>query len=179
MRRVALISVAVALVAGSAALAGASPRRSDVNGNFTLAWAKAFDEFPVYYLGESFGGLPLSAIYRIDDRPFPGEAVRRDDVTFVYGSCVAERGSGCLPPLQVQSWSACERPRGLYPYAADEIFTMDGKPAAIYEEGRRLELAAGRTTVVLYASDPKELRSAAAALRPINEPGEETCKAPG
>lgn len=169
--------VAVSLLAGSVALAGSVPAGNERAGNFAFSRAASFREFPLYHLGESFDGLPLTAVYRIDDASYPGEAVRRDDVTFVYGTCKADGRSGCLPPLQVQSWSACERHRGSYRYRPDTAFAVRGRSAALYENGTRLELSFPGTTVVIYASDPKVLRRAAEALEAANSQGGTSCKA--
>jgi hypothetical protein len=176
-RRAATASVAVAIVVACAALVGAQASPAPLAGNFTLADARSFERFSLWHAGESFAGQPLTAVYRIDDAAYPGEAIRRDDVTFVYGSCEPNGHAGCLPPLQVQNWNACERHAGVYPWPPDEKLTIAGMSAAFYEDGRRLELAAGTTTIVLYAAEPTLLRPAAGVLRKLNQAREEPCRA--
>jgi hypothetical protein len=176
-RLLLIVSLAWAIVVACAALSRAEASRHDLAGNFTLAEAGEFTRFPLSYLGESFAELPLTGVYRIDDPPYPGEAIRRDDVTFVYGSCEPVGHSGCLPPLQIQNWNACERHAGVYPWPPDEKLTIAGMSAAFYEDGRRLELAAGATTIVLYAADPALLRPAARELRTLNQSRGESCRA--
>lgn len=168
-RRLALLLAIGALgAAAGVANAGTGGETRSLSGNFTLRQVRAFDGFPLYSLGESWAGLPLTGVYRIDDQPYRGERVRRDDVTFVYGSCAPRPGEGCLPPLQVQSWTSCERNPRLYAIRAERAERIAGRPARFYEAGRRLELSAGATTVVIYAIDPRLLRRAAASLRVAN-----------
>jgi hypothetical protein len=177
MGRLAPMLMAIALLAGSVALAGSAPAQTERGGNFAFSRVASFREFPLYSLGEAFEGLPLTAVYRIDGPSYPGESVRRDDVTFVYGTCKADGPSGCLPPLQVQSWSACERHRGAYRFKPDTAIAVRGRSAALYENGTRLELSFPGTTVVVYAADPKLLRRAAEALKAANSQGGTSCKA--
>ena len=131
-------------------------------GNSTLAAARAFAAFPLYFAGASFEGLPLVAVER-----HPAQ------VGFLYGSCTipvdaeGARG-GCAPPLAVQVWPACERDPSLYPFASEERLRIRGVPAAFYEGHRRLELSADGVTVVLFGTGREQLLRAAGALRPVN-----------
>jgi hypothetical protein len=50
-------------------------------------------KIPVYYLGESFSGLDLSYA----DTPGADRAL------LTYGTCKAESGSSCSPPLEIQT----------------------------------------------------------------------------
>jgi hypothetical protein len=52
--------------------------------NWTLEEARQFDEFPLYWLGEDYQGLPLTAITRYEPAT-PTEAVVGDVVDFWYG----------------------------------------------------------------------------------------------
>jgi hypothetical protein len=131
-------------------------------GNSTLAAARAFAAFPLYFAGDSFQGLPLVAVER-----HPAQ------VGFLYGTCsipVDAEGArgGCAPPLAVQVWPACERDSSLYPFAPDERVRIRGAPAAFYEGHRRLELSADGVTVVLFGVGREQLLRAAAALRRLN-----------
>jgi hypothetical protein len=87
-----------------------------------------------------------------------GGSGRDNSVTVIYGICDFEREPQCSPPLQVQSWPACERkpanyrdPNGALPERTD--LTIRGVPAAVYEEDHRVEVYSGTTTVVIYAND--------------------------
>ena len=133
---------------------------------FDLAQARAFDEFPLYDAGERFDGLPLTAVLRRDDTA--------DFVSFVYGDCVASDAEGCAPPLEIQVWPACKRNLALYdsPVTAmpvPERVTVRAVPAAFFEDGDRLELQTGRSTVVVFGGSRARNLRVAATLRPLGE----------
>jgi hypothetical protein len=133
-------------------------------GNSSLAAARRFTDFRLYFAGDSFEGLPLVAVER-----HPAQ------VSFLYGSCSipvdgdGARG-GCAPPLAVQVWPACDRDPSLYPFAPEERLRVRGVPAAFYEGHRRLELSTGELTVVLFGQERDQLMEAAAGLRGVNAP---------
>lgn len=133
-------------------------------GNSSLAAARAFSQFPLYFVGEAFEGLQLVAVER-----HPAQ------VGFLYGTCSIPMGGdgaqgGCAPPLAVQVWPACVRDSSRYPFAPDERIRVRGVAAAFYEGHRRLELSTGEVTVVLFGQERDQLIAAAAALRGVNAP---------
>jgi hypothetical protein len=130
-------------------------------------------------LGTTFEGMASRRFRQCD--PIPQRLakgalpppVRRNLVTRMYGRCEAADGEGCAPPLEVQTWPACERNLALYhrypspdgdpvPYTEAEV---RGVPAAIFDEGRRIEVYTGDVTVVIFADTPPLARRAAASLR--------------
>lgn len=179
MKQVAIIA-ALALLLGGAALPGAQANRQGhtmaqpptvtrhPKGNFTLAQAQAFANFPLYFAGPNVAGFPLEAAVRIEAAPFAGEQVRQDDVTFLYGSCEAVGDDACASPLQIQVWNGCQRYPAMYAIPSDESLTIRGVPASFYEEWTRLELYTGAVTVVLFGNGRDQLLEVAAALRGIN-----------
>jgi hypothetical protein len=72
----------------------------------------------------------------------------------------------------VQSWPACERnialysqypgPEGPTPYT---LTTMRGVPAAVFDDGDRIEVYTGDATVVVFADDPAVAQAAVDSLR--------------
>jgi hypothetical protein len=76
--------------------------------------AREFEGFPVYWLGESFQGLPLVAVQRIDyPGAFPGKPYDdpRNEVAFLYGDCTIAPGqSSCPVPLIIATRPYCEVP---------------------------------------------------------------------
>jgi len=138
------------------------------------AAARAFGDFPLYTLGDSFEGLPLHAISRRDDARAPAEPVRADYVGLIYGDCAAASDNGCPPPLEVQVWPACERSFADYSLtpAGDELpyepAIVRGVPAAWFEDGLRLELYSGKVTIVIFGLDHAQIGRAASALRGLN-----------
>lgn len=143
---------------------GAAPKST-----FRARQAKAFNDFPVYNVGESFRGLPLVAILRRHDTGnFAGEAIRSNDVSFIYGDCLPHGDSGCAAPLEVKVSPSCL-------YTVDDIdvpsearTSARGVPAWVYEGGMKLILVAGRSTISIYSTSKDMLIAAANSLRGVN-----------
>ena len=94
--------------------------------------------FTEYDAGPAVAGIGREA--RVTD------CGRRPFVTYIYGTCKASSDSGCAPPLEVQTWSACHRKRSLL-------------------GGAHLGLSRGQTTIVIFARSERLARAAARALR--------------
>jgi len=148
--------VLVSRASSSEAAARGEPREAE------SAAPQSSDDFPVYFLGESFEGLELT------EAPPPGRGL----ASFVYGSCDPTGDTGCAPPLEVQVWPACRRNPSSYELAPGVPMprredTVRGVPAAFYEDGLRLELSTGSVTVVIFGEHEQIVR-AAQALRGFN-----------
>lgn len=161
----------IRLVAGTAsflvalALAGAGPAGDEPSSTFTLAHARNFPEFPLFYAGDRVDGLQLVAVLRRDDAA--------SFVSFVYGDCTPGDDAGCAPPAEIQVWPACRRNLALYRGSQSmglelEQTTIRGVPAAFLEDGTRLEIQTGRTTVVVFAGSRARAARIAGALRSVN-----------
>jgi hypothetical protein len=155
MRRAASILLGILssalLVAAGAGLAGAGPPS---------------EAFPLYSAGERVDELPLAAVLRRDDTA--------RYVSFVYGDCVASSEAGCAPPAEIQVWPACRRNLALYDGAASggapaERFTVRGVPAALFDDGTRLELETDGSTIVVFAGSRGRILRIAAALRSLDD----------
>lgn len=152
------------------------------DSNLDVAGARAFSEYALYWLNESFRGLPLTGIARQNSDPTPlpagvrqvGPAPGRiDNVTFLYGTCDPGESGSCQIPLQIQVWPACQR--NLDDYMLNEFeplphqrLTVRGVPAAQFDD--RLELYSGEVTVVIFGEDATVERAAATALAQANGP---------
>lgn len=92
-----LAALGVVLIALSSC-DGGDARETPAPLTFALAAAQA-TAFPVYYLGPTFAGLPLTDVIR-----------ESGSVTFFYGTCEPETGSdgGCAP-YQLSVWPICDR----------------------------------------------------------------------
>jgi hypothetical protein len=131
--------------------------------------------YEVYWLGRSFEGLKLTGTFRRLEKPGPGEKFGADFTTYLYGTC-KPRGSdgGCALPLEIQSWAACKRNLSVYSVTPDgrplphKRTTIRGVPAAIFEDGLRLEVYTGKTTVVLFGYSGPQLRRAANVMRSVS-----------
>ncbi|MBI2765794.1 MAG: hypothetical protein HYX53_07770 [Chloroflexi bacterium] len=78
----------------------------------TEADVAAFSEFPLMWLGSSFGGYQLQAVIRTKyDGPKDGPPkFAGNSVTFIYGVCVPSPQSdgGCGVPLTIHVRPACD-----------------------------------------------------------------------
>lgn len=120
---------------------------------------------PLYSAGDRVDGLPLSAILQRDDTA--------QFVSFVYGDCEQSGDAGCAPPAEVQVWPACRRNLALYEDAfssggSPEPITVRGVPAALFDEGTRLELETQQSTIVVFADTRARVLRIAAALRSLD-----------
>jgi hypothetical protein len=134
-------------------------------GNTTLAQARRFRVFPVYFAGRAVAGYPLYAVQRTD-RTSPAP---HTEFVFIYGSCVSRRGQGCAPPLTIISWPACYRYETRYTIPHEERMTLRGVPARVFRKASRIELYPARTTIVV--NGPRRgaaLLRIAPALRGVN-----------
>lgn len=90
----ALVAFAAIVVAVGPPAIDALASRPDTD--FELEDVKAMRGAPLYYVGDSFEGLPLTAIIGNPSR----------NLTFIYGDCDIPIGidpGGCPPPLEVQN----------------------------------------------------------------------------
>ena len=107
--------------------------------------ARSFDEYTLYYVGDSYDDLPLTFAGL---GPGSGEGVRRA-WSFGYGDCEPPEGEGGCPlPLEVQNWSICTRFPALYPGQTPKTRSVHG--AETLRAGGGLDVYTGRTTVVIF-----------------------------
>ena len=166
MRRLVVLAAGL-LVATSAAAglaSGVKPR-----GNVTLAQARAFAGYPLYYPGPNAAGHELSAILRID-RTTPA---RYTEFTFLYGTCQPRDDGGCTTPVHVILWPACYRYETRYAIPKAERRLVRGVPARLTSRAGfpRLELYAAKTTVVVNGfglTRERDVLRVAASLRGLN-----------
>jgi hypothetical protein len=156
-----VVGVLLALVAGRHSASGASRADAPPRGNFSLDQARTFTDFPVYYAGDSVAGLSLSAVERT-----------ANDVSFVYGDCVAVDETGCPLPLEVQVWPACVRNFALYQKSPNapsgQETSIRGVRALTFDDGQRLEVQTRTATIVVFGDTKAIVARAARALRGVN-----------
>ena len=162
--------LSVTCIAGLVVLAAAcaSKESGSGNSNFKLqpgdsdfeAFPSEFDEFPIYWVGEEFGGHELRKIIR--QVSLDSGLRDQNSVTFLYGTCVIEPGpdgridGGCPPPLQIIVQPYCIVPpelvgNGTRPSGIEKI--RGGADAV--GSGGDIRLWTGDVTVKVYA--PLEL----------------------
>lgn len=105
-----------------------------------LSEVRAFDNFPIFYAGDSIGEIPLREVL--------GDPGQQEDTTwvFLYGQCEdPPADAGCAPPLQIHSYSVCVWARLGQP-KADGLFRFRGAKAK-WAGTDVLEILTGRTAV--------------------------------
>jgi hypothetical protein len=171
--------------------AAAANRGGALSAQRDLSLKSCGERFANFHVGSMFAGHALTAHVRRCTRPEPERTVadrgaidpdslgRSNFESWVYGTCAASADQGCAPPLEVQSWPACERSSADYnagppgraqPIEPRATFEVRGVPARLYDDGS-LELSTGDVTVVIFGRDRAQLMAAAEALRtPANAP---------
>lgn len=178
--RAAVSGVAVAVVAALAlgalfvmsALGCLGGGTATPEGNFSVAEASSFREFPVFYPGESVNGYPLTAVLH---DPLGPNRKQQFSVEFLYGDCQLPPGEGgCSLPVSVSNEPACSRYLSMYgggfgsPVAHPT--RIRGATASFFEGGSRLEIQTGTTTVVIFALSKQKALAVATSLRGVNVP---------
>lgn len=157
--------VAVVLMLARSVPAGAGGAAP--SSSFTLEQARAFDEYRLYFPGDSVDGHALTAVLRRNDTA--------SYISFVYGDCEAEGEAGCAPPAEVQVWPACRRNLALYDGQSlvagspvPERVVVRGVPGAFLDRGTRLELETGRSLVAVFAGSRENALRIAAELEALD-----------
>jgi hypothetical protein len=117
------------------------------------------EAFPVYWLGGTFHGLPITHVGRN-----PGGAYE-----IQYGNCLVGGESVCATPLEiVTSPDNSFLPGGATAQSAVLVRGVRGRAA---QGGRSLSLATGPVVVDLYATRPALALAAAQTMVAVNQPG--------
>jgi hypothetical protein len=136
-----------------------------------LAAAQSFRLFTVYWVGRSFGGIPLTAA-----------DTQRD-----YDAAVGERVyyGNCDKPKSIVSTAGCQLPLEI---ATVDYRTIDsreniglgtrtdtairGVPAVIFDAGKSIQIYTAELAIDIYADTAARALAAAAAVVPMNRPGD-------
>ena len=117
------------------------------------------EAFPVYWLGGTFQGLPITHVGRDPSGAYEIQ----------YGNCLVGGESVCVTPLQiVTSPDNSFLPGGGAAQSAVLVRGVRGRSAL---GGRALSLPTGGVVVDLYADSPALAHAAAEAMVTINAPG--------
>jgi hypothetical protein len=181
MRRTAATLLAGLLAAACAGSAAPAPSRPLVSAPAVsrprLHIAASFHEYPLYWLGRSYGGLRLSGVTTtrvVVPNAAHSRILRTHShvVDFTYGRCSAgtRDEGGCAPPLEVQDWPACGRNAALYGLRLPLHVHIRGVPAK--EFGDRIELWTGTTDVVIFGRHAARAAQALESVRPATGPGD-------
>ena len=183
MKRIAYAAIGLGLLALLVGgIVWAVVERGDGTTSVTadpLTWsledAREFEEFPVYWLGESFQGLPLVAVHRIDyPGRWPGEIynVPWHEVRFIYGTCTAAPGqSSCPVPLSIGIRPYCEVPPEAIPNAMRATAPEEEiRGAVVQRMGRssHMQVWTSNVSISINATDPAIADAAAQNLVRLN-----------
>ena len=121
-------------------------------GNLSVEAARRYRPLAVHWVGRRFEQFILSSMSAM---PSPGPRGRAPVVSLHYGG------------FEIQLWHACSRvPRDI-DLAPDGRVRIGRTTAVLFEGGSRLELVTGKTTVVVFGRDRRQVVRIARALRPI------------
>lgn len=156
-------ALVAALAVGLCLSACAEDKPEDAPDQPSLSEMREFRAYPVYYSGTSVAG---NALLKIDGDPEYQEDKLDTTWVLIYGDCDTEEG-GCLPPVQIHSYSTCARWAGPDAQLIDLHGAKATKPFG--EIGPALEIFTGRTTVTIGAESQGVLDSAVQALREVHQ----------
>jgi hypothetical protein len=127
--------------------------------------------FETFSVGPSIEGLALTdAERRCGGGPV---ATRVNYLSYIYGDCkIPEGESGCQPPLEIQTWPACQRFLAKYSFRGKPLPhrylpTSDGAKIVEFNFAfdKRIEVYTKYSTVVIFATDRARAVEAAEMLR--------------
>jgi hypothetical protein len=133
--------------------------------------------FEIFSAGPSVAGLPLEGVERRCGGFTPADEPPANFVNYIYGSCEIEEGAdGCAPPLEIQTWPACERALADYSYegkplAYRQLPSESGAVAVEILWDGRIEVYTKASTVVIFSED-RSLAETALTLLQAQEEGQ-------
>ena len=138
-------------------------------------FASAFQDFPLYWLGLEFQGLPLSDItrsYRLHLTP------PENYIHLMYGTCTPAPEAGCRAPLQISVEPYCDALRGGSAPAAPEDDVLQVRSVSVQFAAGALWLWTGDVFVRVSAYPEEQMLAAAEALVAANGQGPATADQP-
>lgn len=136
--------------------------------------------FEVYSAGPAVGSLPLTGFKRRCGGTTPVDEPPANLTNYIYGDCEpAEGGSSCVPPLEIQTWPACQRTLADYSFEGKPIPHRDlpkiGEAKVVVIEFMfepRIEVYTATSTIVIFTENADLAEEALAGLRPqdVGEP---------
>jgi hypothetical protein len=158
VRRRCLAAALALLCAGLLAGCGNTLQNEPLSAS-TLEPLVLAEGFPVFWLGASFHGMPLSVV---NADPSGAYEVQ-------YGECATGGPETCISPLAVISSPDNSFLPGAG--AATDATSIRGVHALIAQRGKTIELATGAAVVDIQASSPALALAAAREMAPVNRLG--------
>lgn len=152
----AVAAAALSVLSAAPAVAAMSPAAPD---EATLALTQASRDYPLYWLGRHFDGLPLTGVVQVDgpSQRVSGLGVVPGDrhTSFIYGTCEIPPGrseGGCAPPLQIQIRPVCSVPPMFSPQSPRPVRRIGLRGArAFLFPGARWELHTRHVVVTAFS----------------------------
>jgi hypothetical protein len=158
VRRRCLAAALALLCAGLLAGCGNTLQNEPLSAS-TLEPLVLAEGFPVFWVGASFHGMPLSVV---NADPSGAYEVQ-------YGACATGGPETCISPLAVISSPDNSFLPGAG--AATGVTSIRGVRALIAQRGKTIELATGAAVVDIQASSPALALAAAHEMAPVNRLG--------
>jgi hypothetical protein len=141
--------------------------------------------FETFSAGPSLEGLPLTYTERRCGSS-GSAATRANYLSYVYGDCEIVAGAtGCQPPLEIQTWPACQRYLAKYSFRGEplphrRLEKRDGAEVVEFNFAldKRIEVYTKASTVVIFAVDRSLALKAVEMLR-LEEKGKPPATQPG
>lgn len=134
--------------------------------------AKEPVNFEIFSAGPAVGGLPLTGFKRRCGGTTPVDEPPANFTNYIYGDCELAKGSSsCVPPLEIQTWPACERSLADYSFGGKPMpyrrLASDSRADVVeiqFEFGPRIEVYSKSSTIVIFAEDLALAEEAVAQL---------------
>lgn len=127
--------------------------------------------FEVFSAGPSVAGVPLTDFTRRCGGMSPADEPPANFTNYFYGRCaISEGATGCAPPLQIQTWPACERAFADYSYEGKEqpsrqLPSIGGAEVVEFLTDGRIEVYTKSSTIVVFSENPDLAKKALTQLR--------------
>jgi hypothetical protein len=130
--------------------------------------------FESFSAGPTPVGLPLTATVRRCDSDGSAHEWPANYVSYIYGDCeIPEGATGCQPPLEIQTWPACQRSMADYSFEGRPLphrkLPKHGGAEVVELQiplENRIEVYTKSATIVIFALDPDLARKAVRLLKP-------------
>ncbi len=116
--------------------------------------------FEVFSAGPAVAGVPMTEAARRCDPGALADELASNYFAYVYGRCQPRADTGCLPPLQIRSYPACQRTFADYsfegkPLPYKELPPVGGAKVREIEflVDHRIEIYTGNSTIAISAAD--------------------------
>lgn len=116
--------------------------------------------FRVFSAGPAVGGVPITNTIRRCDPGALADEMPSNYFAYIYGDCEPQPDVGCLPPLQIRSYPACERTYADYSFEGKPLPYTELPPigeAKVFEieflVDHRIEIYTGTSTIAISAAD--------------------------